>query len=128
MRLVPVNDDQKRPTMLTPKALAAPAVVKSTPKARAGVAQPPTVVLLGDSLPSFMLRDGANEIDPQKLTIVDGTLPSCDGAAGTQADKYSSSVRVTTRTTKGAGSALVLEETAARTRGQVLRWLATLDL
>jgi hypothetical protein len=37
-------------------------------------------------------------------------------------------VRVTTRTTKGAGNALVLEESAPRTRGQGLRWLASLNL
>jgi pimeloyl-ACP methyl ester carboxylesterase len=49
-------------------------------------------------------------------------------AAETQADRYSSAERVTTRTTAGAGNALVLEETAPRTRRQVLRWLGSLDL
>ena len=49
-------------------------------------------------------------------------------AAGAQADRYSSAERVTTRTTRGAGNALVLEETAPRTRRQVLRWLGSLDL
>lgn len=51
-----------------------------------------------------------------------------DDAAETQADRYSSAERVTTRTTTGAGNALVLEETAPRTRRQVLSWLGSLDL
>jgi len=70
-----------------------------------------------------------SEVEPPVLLLY-GSKDAMirDGAAATQADKYSSSVRVTTRTTTGAGNALILEETAARTRGQVLRWLTTLDL
>lgn len=46
-----------------------------------------------------------------------------DGAARQQRDAYSSSVGVTARTARGAGSALPLERSAPRTRAQVLRWL-----
>lgn len=47
-------------------------------------------------------------------------------AARRQAASYSSSVVVTRRTIVGAGNALPLERSAAKTRGHVLRWLATL--
>lgn len=50
-----------------------------------------------------------------------------DDAASQQADRYTSSERVLTRTIDGAGSALVLEDTAPRTRRQVSRWLESLD-
>lgn len=47
-------------------------------------------------------------------------------AARRQAAAYSSSVSVTRRTLVGAGNALPLERSAAKTRGYVLRWLAGL--
>lgn len=47
-------------------------------------------------------------------------------AARRQAAAYSSSVAVTRRTLAGAGNALPLERSAAKTRGYVLRWLAGL--
>ncbi len=69
------------------------------------------------------------EIEPPVLLLY-GSKDAMirDGAAAAQADRYSSAERVRTRVLDGAGSALVLEKTAARTRGQVLRWLTSLDL
>jgi hypothetical protein len=69
----------------------APAVVAAVPTTAAPVAgagavpdaAPPSVVLIGDSLPAFMLRDGGASLDPDEVTLVNGTLPACDGAAGT---------------------------------------------
>ncbi|MCB0960996.1 MAG: acyltransferase family protein [Acidimicrobiales bacterium] len=71
------------PAADAPEAVDAAAVVSSTPTEAAGTVGPPTVVLLGDSLPAFMLRDGAMSLDPDEITLVNGTLPACDGAAGT---------------------------------------------
>ncbi|MBB6629224.1 alpha/beta fold hydrolase [Nocardioides sp. KIGAM211] len=48
-------------------------------------------------------------------------------ARQTQVDAYDSSTGVTHHTVKGAGSALALEASAARTRSRVLHWLHTLD-
>jgi pimeloyl-ACP methyl ester carboxylesterase len=48
------------------------------------------------------------------------------GAAQDQADAFTSSVSVTEHTQRGAGSALPLEKSAARTWAHVLRWLETL--
>ncbi len=48
-------------------------------------------------------------------------------AAQQQAQAFSSSVEVTSRTVKGAGSALPLEKSAPTTRARVLRWLCSLD-
>lgn len=73
------------PTTDAPEAAAvdSPAVVRSTPTTEPGVVGPPSVVLIGDSLPAFMLRDGASALDPERITVVNGTLPACDGSAGT---------------------------------------------
>jgi hypothetical protein len=38
------------------------------------------VVLLGDSIPSWLIKDGMKGVDQTKITLVDGTLISCDGA------------------------------------------------
>jgi len=50
-----------------------------------------------------------------------------DGAAGQQRQSYTSSVEVTSHTVRGAGSALPLEKSAARTRARVLDWLSSLS-
>lgn len=47
-------------------------------------------------------------------------------AAEKQAKAFSSSVSVTSRTVRGAGSALPLEKSAPKTRERVLRWLCSL--
>lgn len=38
------------------------------------------VVVLGDSIPSWLIRDGSAAIDTTRLTVIDGTLEACDGA------------------------------------------------
>ncbi|MCU1369372.1 MAG: putative acyltransferase [Ilumatobacteraceae bacterium] len=38
------------------------------------------VVLLGDSIPNWLIRDGMKGVDTTKITLVDGTLEACDGA------------------------------------------------
>ena len=68
-----------------------------------------------------------SEIEPPVLLLYGGRDALIrDDAAAQQADRYTSAERVRTRTVAGAGSALVLEESAPRTRRQVLRWLRTL--
>jgi hypothetical protein len=38
------------------------------------------VVLFGDSIPSWLVRDGMKGVDQSKITLVNGTLDACDGA------------------------------------------------
>lgn len=38
------------------------------------------VVLLGDSIPNWLVKDGMKGVDKTKITLVDGTLEACDGA------------------------------------------------
>ena len=38
------------------------------------------VVVFGDSIPSWLLRDGAAGVDGSKVTLVNGTLDACEGA------------------------------------------------
>ena len=69
-----------------PKAKPAAAVVNpdvTRPKQPGAAAGPPVVAVLGDSVPAWMIRDGASELDPKAVAIVNGTLPACDGAEGT---------------------------------------------
>ena len=40
------------------------------------------VVLLGDSMPNWLVRDGSSGISKAPITLVDGTLAACEGAAG----------------------------------------------
>ena len=42
----------------------------------------PTVVLLGDSLPNWLVRDGGWALDPAEVVLIDGTTEGCDGAEG----------------------------------------------
>lgn len=69
-----------------------------------------------------------SEIEPPVLLLY-GAKDALirDDAASQQRDRFSSAERVRTRTLDGAGSALVLEKSAATTRRQVLRWLGSLD-
>lgn len=38
------------------------------------------VVLFGDSIPSWLIKDGMKGVDSSKITLVDATLSACDGA------------------------------------------------
>ncbi|MFN8016758.1 MAG: acyltransferase [Acidimicrobiales bacterium] len=69
-----------------PKAKPAAAVVNpatTRPKVANGPVGPPVVAMLGDSVPAWMIRDGASALDPKEVALVNGTLPACDGAEGT---------------------------------------------
>jgi peptidoglycan/LPS O-acetylase OafA/YrhL len=46
-------------------------------------AAPPVVTVLGDSVPAWLIRDGASILDPDDLGLLDATLAACDGADGT---------------------------------------------
>jgi len=72
----------------------APAVVKTAPVQDPVVAGPPSVVLLGDSLPAFLVRDGGAALDPDEVTLVNGTLEACDGAEGAEEAKARSGALV----------------------------------
>ncbi|MFN8018450.1 MAG: hypothetical protein U0P45_10030 [Acidimicrobiales bacterium] len=39
------------------------------------------VVVFGDSMPSWLIRDGAKAVASKPVTLVDGTLAACEGAA-----------------------------------------------
>ena len=82
----------------------------------------------GDALSLSQMLAGsgsvAAEIDEPVLLLFGGKdALNRDGAAQDQADSYSASESVTTRTIAGAGSALPLEKSAPKTRRQVVRWL-----
>jgi peptidoglycan/LPS O-acetylase OafA/YrhL len=86
LALVPGPVEQVETAIPSEPAPAVVAAVPTTAAPEAGepvVAAPPSVVLIGDSLPAFMLRDGGASLDPDEVTLVNGTLPACDGAAGT---------------------------------------------
>jgi hypothetical protein len=38
------------------------------------------MVLLGDSVPNWLIRDGSAGVPADEVTLVNGTLPACDGA------------------------------------------------
>ncbi len=40
------------------------------------------VVVFGDSVPNWAIRDGGTGIDASKYTLIDGTLAACEGAKG----------------------------------------------
>ena len=43
---------------------------------------PARLAIVGDSVPSWIIRDGGSGLDPKKVALVDGTLEACDGARG----------------------------------------------
>ena len=61
------------------------------------------VVVLGDSLPSWLIRDGSAAIDRTEITLVDGTLPACDGAKGNPPARSQSGAIVPTPTACAKG-------------------------
>lgn len=56
---------------------------------------PPVVVILGDSLPNWLVRDGGWALDPEAVTLVDGTSEGCDGAEGAPEGRAGTGVVVT---------------------------------
>jgi hypothetical protein len=76
-----------------------------------------TPLLLGSSL-------GAGQVETPVLLLFGSkdALNRAD-ARDQQANSYGASAKVTSRTIAGAGSALPLERSAAKTRAAVLRWL-----
>ncbi len=57
--------------------------------------QPPIVVMLGDSVPNWLVRDGAGVLSPEALRLVDGTSEGCDGAEGAPVGRAGTGVVVT---------------------------------
>ena len=43
---------------------------------------PARLAIVGDSVPSWIIRDGGSGLDPKRGALVDGTLEACDGARG----------------------------------------------
>jgi peptidoglycan/LPS O-acetylase OafA/YrhL len=58
-------------------------------------AAPPVVVLFGDSVPAWLVRDGGWALDPAAVTLVDGTAEGCDGAEGAPVGRAGTGVVVT---------------------------------
>jgi peptidoglycan/LPS O-acetylase OafA/YrhL len=56
---------------------------------------PPVVVILGDSVPNWMVRDGAAALDPNEVALIDGTSEGCDGAEGSPTGRANGGVVVT---------------------------------
>jgi peptidoglycan/LPS O-acetylase OafA/YrhL len=69
------DDDVARP----PAPAVVPPGATSPPREAGG---PTVVLLLGDSVPNFLVRDGAQALDPTEVALVDGTIEGCDGAEG----------------------------------------------
>ena len=61
------------------------------------------VVVLGDSVPNWALRDGPSGIDGTRFTLIDGTLAACDGAAGNPPARSRTGALVATSTSCGTG-------------------------
>jgi peptidoglycan/LPS O-acetylase OafA/YrhL len=64
----------------------APAVVDpetaATQTTTAEAPGPARLAIVGDSVPSWIIRDGGSGLDPAKVALIDGTLEACDGARG----------------------------------------------
>lgn len=63
-------------------AVAAVAVLAATACEPAPIPTAPgtkRVVIFGDSVPNWALRDGKAGIDASKYTVIDGTIPACEG-------------------------------------------------
>jgi peptidoglycan/LPS O-acetylase OafA/YrhL len=76
-----------------------PAAAVVDPKAAttaAGSAGPARLAILGDSVPSWIIRDGGSGLDPKEVALVDGTLVACDGARGNPAARGRSGALVPT--------------------------------
>ena len=56
---------------------------------------PPVVAVFGDSIPNWMIRDGAHALDPEVVGLVDGSGEGCDGAEGSPTGRAGSGVVVT---------------------------------
>ena len=82
--------------------LAAPAVVPGTasgtdapPSTVGSGPRPPVVVVLGDSVPNWLVRDGGHALDPAEVSLVDGTSEGCDGAEGSPTGRAGTGTVVT---------------------------------
>ncbi|MEO6627665.1 MAG: acyltransferase [Aquihabitans sp.] len=43
---------------------------------------PPVALILGDSVPNWLVRDGASGLDADRVALIDGSSEGCDGAEG----------------------------------------------
>jgi peptidoglycan/LPS O-acetylase OafA/YrhL len=78
----------------------APAVVKPddvvTETTTAEAPGPARLALVGDSVPSWLVRDGGSGLDPERVALIDGTLEACDGARGNPVARASTGALVPT--------------------------------
>ncbi|WP_421120589.1 acyltransferase family protein [Aquihabitans daechungensis] len=63
------------PAVVDPKTAATQTTTAEAPG-------PARLAIVGDSVPSWIIRDGGSGLDPEKVALIDGTLESCDGARG----------------------------------------------
>ncbi len=63
------------PAVVDPKAAATQTTTAEAPG-------PARLAIVGDSVPSWIIRDGGSGLDPEQVALVDGTLEACDGARG----------------------------------------------
>ena len=93
------------PVAPAPEAADAPAVIDpgdqtdapgtTDPNGTDEPAGPPVVVILGDSVPNWMVRDGAAALDPAEVALIDGTSEGCDGVEGSPTGRANGGVVVT---------------------------------
>lgn len=62
-----------------PTTAALPPIDGATSTTRPG---PPVALILGDSVPNWLVRDGASGLDPTQIALIDGSSEGCDGAEG----------------------------------------------
>ncbi|MCU1371180.1 MAG: putative acyltransferase [Ilumatobacteraceae bacterium] len=78
----------------------APAVVDpkdaATQTTTAEAPGPARLAIVGDSVPSWLIRDGGSGLDPKRVALVDGTLEACDGARGNPVARASTGAEVPT--------------------------------
>jgi len=55
---------------------------------------PPVVALFGDSVPNWLIRQGAAGLDPDRVRLIDGTVEGCDGAEGSPVGRAGTGVVV----------------------------------
>lgn len=79
-----------------PKRRPAAAVVDPATTVPPGPTGPPVVAMFGDSMPNWLIRDGAPSLDPDQVRLIDGTIEACDGAAGNPVARSRTGVEVPT--------------------------------
>ena len=71
---------RRRPAVALALAIAALAATACQPKPIPTAPGTDRVVILGDSVPAWLIRDGSRGVDTSRITLANGTLEACDGA------------------------------------------------